>query len=324
MSRPPHDAVATGRRVVEIERDAVAALVDRLGDDFERAVALLVACEGRVVVTGMGKSGQVYRKIATTLASTGTASFFLHAAEGAHGDIGMLARGDVCVAISNSGTTDELLALLPSIKRLSLPMVAITGGLDSPLAEAADAVLDVSIEREACPMNLAPTASTTATLAMGDALAVAVLEAKGFTDRDFAERHPGGALGAKLLLVDEIAHGGDELPLTDESTVMRDALERMTAGGLGTVGVVAGDGRLVGVITDGDVRRAVLARGNLDGLTARDTMSPQPKTVASNALAAEALAIMERHSITALFTVDEDGRPTAIVHLHDLLRSGVA
>ncbi len=318
-------ARATGRRVIETEMDALRDLAGRLGEDFDRAVELVMACKGRAVVTGMGKSGQICRKIAATLSSTGTASFFLHAAEAAHGDLGMFARGDVCIAVSNSGSTEEVLTLLPSIKRLALPLIAITGVTDSPLAEAADAVLDVSVTAEACPMGLAPTASTTATLAMGDALAVAVLEANGFDERNFALLHPGGALGQRLVRVEDIMRVDASVPTVGESCVVREALEHMSTGGLGVVGVVNDEGKLVGVVTDGDVRRGVLGHSDFPDLSAADVMTADPKTIDRSALAAEGLAIMERHSITSLFTVDPDtGKPTGIVHLHDLLKAGIA
>ncbi len=317
------DAVATARRVLDVESRAVTEMGQRLGADFVRAVEMITACQGRVVVTGMGKSGQICRKIVATMSSTGTAALFLHAAEGAHGDLGMFARGDVAVAVSNSGTTEEVLLLLPAIKRLGLPLISITGGMDSPLARAGDAVLDVSVREEACPMGLAPTASTTCTLAMGDALAVAVLEAKGFTERDFALLHPGGALGRRLLRVNEIMHHDVGVPTVSRAMAMPEVLAAMTSGGLGVVGVVDDEGRLAGIITDGDLRRALMRRTSLDGASAGDVMTASPKTVDAEALAAEALAAMERHSITSLFIV-EDGRPRGIIHLHDLLKAGVA
>lgn len=321
----PKAALESARRVIRIEREALDDIHDRLTEDFARAVDLVLDCKGRVVVTGMGKSGQICRKIAATLSSTGTSSFFLHAGEAVHGDLGMFARDDVCIAISNSGTTQEVLALLPGVKRLGLPLIAITGGIDSPLAEAADVVLDVRVRIEACPMNLAPTASTTATLAMGDALAVVVLEAKGFTDRDFAMLHPGGALGRRLLRVEEVMHPGSAVPLVRAGDLAADTLKAISEGGLGTAGVVDDAGRLVGVVTDGDVRRAVLRIGDLRGHRTHELMSRSPKTVASEALAEEALAIMERHSITSLFILDSEGaRPIGIVHLHDLLKASVA
>lgn len=320
----PNAALETARRVIRIECEALDEMAGRLTPGFAKAVDLVLQCKGRVVVTGMGKSGQICRKIAATMASTGTSAFFLHAGEAVHGDLGMFARGDVCIAISNSGTTQEVLALLPGVKRLGLPLIAITGGTESALANAADVVLDVRVRMEACPMNLAPTASTTATLAMGDALAVAVLEAKGFTDRDFAQLHPGGALGRRLLRVEEVMHPSSQVPLVEADTTLAGTLQAMTSGGLGTVGVTEG-GKLVGVVTDGDVRRAVLHHGNLSGRTAGDLMSRAPKTVAAEALAEEALASMEKHSITSLFILEGGtGRPVGIVHLHDLLKASVA
>jgi arabinose-5-phosphate isomerase len=320
-------ALETARRVMQIECEALQGSAERLDEGFAKAVDLVLHCKGRVVVTGMGKSGQICRKIAATMSSTGTSSFFLHAGEAIHGDLGMFARGDVCIAISNSGSTQEVLALLPGIKRLSLPLIAITGGLQSPLAKAADVVLDASVRMEACPMNLAPTASTTVTLALGDALAVAVLEAKGFTDRDFAKLHPGGALGRRLLRVEEVMRPDKQVPLVPTSTPMSDTLRAVTEGGLGTVGVVdeAERGKLVGVVTDGDIRRAVLKHGDITTRTAGDVMSTNPKTVAAEALAEEALATMEKHSITSLFILETGTRhPIGIVHLHDLLKASVA
>jgi len=320
MSRP----LDTARSVITLEAEALEALRDRLDENFDCAVEQVVACSGRTVIVGMGKSGQICRKLAATLSSTGTAALFLHAAEAAHGDLGMLARGDVCIAVSNSGTTEEVVMLLPSIKRLGLPLIAMTGNTGSPLAEAADVVLDVGVAREACPMNLAPTASTAATLAMGDALAVAVLEAKGFTERDFAVLHPGGALGRQLLRVSEVMHSASTVPLVGSGSSLEDGLCVMTEGGLGTVGVIDESGCLVGVITDGDLRRAVMQHKDLDGLAVEQAMTTSPKTVRAQSLAAEALALMERHTITSLFILDTDGKPRGIIHLHDLLRAGVA
>ncbi|MFP6599049.1 MAG: KpsF/GutQ family sugar-phosphate isomerase [Deltaproteobacteria bacterium] len=320
------DALASARRVIGLEATALAAMAERLGEPFAAAVETIAAIDGRVVVTGMGKSGQVCKKIAATLSSTGTAAVFLHAAEAAHGDLGMFARGDVCLAVSNSGTTQEILELLPAVRRLSLPLVAMTGGLDSPLAVEADFVLDVSVAEEACPLGLAPTASTTATLAMGDALAVAVLERRGFDEQDFAMLHPGGALGRQLLRIAELMHGQDELPVVGPDEPAHSTLEAMTAGGLGVVAVVD-QGRLAGVVTDGDVRRALLAhtgKDAFDSLSAAGIMSSDPKTVAAEALATEALALMEEHAITSLFITDKEGRPCGILHMHDLLRAGLA
>jgi len=317
--------VDSARRVIAIEASALQAMVGRLDEAFTRAVDIVTAARGRTVVTGMGKSGQICRKIAATLSSTGTSALFLHAAEAAHGDLGMFARGDVCLAVSNSGTTKELVGLLPAIKRLQIPIVAITGGVRSPLAEAADVVLDASVDQEACPLGLAPTASTTAMLAMGDALAVAVLERKGFSEDDFALLHPGGALGRRLLRVRDLMHTGVQLPRVEPERGVRDTLQVMTDGHMGIVAVVDAAGALVGVITDGDIRRGVLRYPDASERTAADLMSTSPKTVAADALAASALALMEQHSITSLFIVDGAARkPIGLIHLHDLLRAGVA
>lgn len=283
---------------------------------------MLAACEGKVVVSGLGKSGLVCRKIASTLASTGTPALFLHAAEGLHGDIGMLTRGDVLLAVSNSGAT-EVLALLAPARRLGLPVVAMTGDLASQLARAADVVLDVSVAEEACPLGLAPTASTTATLALGDALAIALLERRGFSAADFGTLHPGGALGRRLRRVDELMHVGAEMPVVAAGATMGDVLREMSSKRLGLTGVVADDGTLAGIITDGDLRRAVQTHGDVLGFSAGDVMTRTPKTVPAGALAESALALMERHAITALFIVDAAGRPAGVLHLHDLLRAAV-
>jgi arabinose-5-phosphate isomerase len=318
-------AIATARRVLGIEADAITEAARRLGPEFDRAVEIIISCRGRVVVTGMGKSGQICRKIAATMASTGTSSFFLHPAEASHGDLGMLARGDTCLAISNSGTTRELVALLPSIKRLSVPLIAITGGKQSPLAETADVVLDSTVAEEACPLGLAPTASTTVQLAVGDALAVAVLERRGFSSDDFALLHPGGALGRRLLRVRDVMHPSPEVPRVGERDPMPAVVDAITKGRLGVVAVVEPEGGLAGVITDGDLRRALLRNVDLSSAVAADVMTRTPKTVAAAALAAEALATMEKHSITSLFIVDDQGRrPLGVIHLHDLLRADVA
>jgi arabinose-5-phosphate isomerase len=276
-----------------------------------------------VVVSGLGKSGIICRKIAATLASTGTPALFLHSAEGLHGDVGMMARGDCLLLASYSGKNPEPLALLAPARRLGLPILAITGDAGSPLGREADVVLDVAVAEEACPLGLAPTASTTATLAIGDALAIALLERRGFEARDFGDLHPGGALGRRLMRVDELMHRGDEIPLVSEPTRMADALHEMSAKRLGVTGVVDASGVLIGVVTDGDLRRAIESRGDLRPLTARDLMTARPKTVAAGALAESALAAMERHSITALFIVDREGKPVGVLHLHDLLRAGV-
>lgn len=283
---------------------------------------MLAACEGKVVVSGLGKSGLVCRKIASTLASTGTPALFLHAAEGLHGDIGMLTRGDVLLAVSNSGST-EVIAMLAPARRLGLPVVAMTGDPGSQLGRGADVVLDVSVAEEACPLGLAPTASTTATLALGDALAIALLERRGFSAEDFGTLHPGGAIGRRLRRVDELMHVGDEMPLVSDGSSMADALREMSAKRLGLTGVVARDGTLAGIITDGDLRRAVQTRGDVLRFSAAELMTPAPKTVPAGALAERALALMEQYAITALFILDAAGRPAGVLHLHDLLRAAV-
>ena len=283
---------------------------------------VLVACEGKVVVSGLGKSGLICRKIASTLASTGTPALFLHAAEGLHGDIGMLTRGDVLLAVSNSGST-EVIAMLAPARRLGLPVVAMTGDRGSQLGRAADVVLDVSVAEEACPLGLAPTASTTATLALGDALAIALLERRGFSAEDFGTLHPGGALGRRLRRVDELMHTGAELPLVSGAATMADVLREVSAKRLGLTGVLGADGTLAGIITDGDLRRAVQRHGDVLRFAASELMTRAPKTVSAGALAESALALMEQHAITALFIVDADGRPAGVLHLHDLLRAAV-
>lgn len=316
-------SIQHGKRVLEIEARAIAGLVQRIDQRFAEAVDLLYACDGKVVVSGMGKSGLIGQKIAATLASTGTPAFFLHPAEGIHGDLGMLARKDVLIAISNSGETEEVLKLLPAVKRMNLPVIALTGRMQSTLAKNSEVVLDVSVSEEACPMGLAPTASTTATLAMGDALAIALLEKRGFKEEDFAQFHPGGILGRRLLLkVRDLMHQGEALPRVAPGAPARDAILEMTSKKLGMTSVVDADGRLLGVITDGDLRR-VLERGvDLARAKAGDLASKNPKTIAPDALAARAVQIMESFSITALVVVDQ-GRIVGVIHLHDLLKSGV-
>jgi len=316
--------IARGRRVLATEAAAVAALEHRLGAEFAEACRLLLACEGRVVVTGMGKSGHVGSKIAATLASTGTPSFFLHPAEAVHGDIGMITAPDVVLAISNSGETDELLTILPVIKRLDVPLVALTGRADSTLARYATVTLDVSVPAEACPLNLAPTASTTATLAMGDALAVAVLEARGFTEEDFARSHPGGALGRRLLLhVEEVMRSGADLPAVGPDTPLRDGLLEMSRKGLGMTTVVDAGRRVIGVFTDGDLRRALDRQLDLHETRMGEVMTAGGKVARPRMLAAEAVHLMETHRITALPVVDDDGVLVGALNVHDLLRAGV-
>jgi arabinose-5-phosphate isomerase len=318
--------IARAKHVLSIEANGVLSLVDRLDDNFVRAVELLSMCRGKVVVTGMGKSGVICRKIAATLASTGTPSFFLHSSDAVHGDLGMVMNGDIVLAISNSGETEEILKLIPHFNLHGLKMVVMTGNVTSSLARSGDIVLDVSVKEEACPLGLAPTASTTATLAMGDALALVLLEKRGFKEEDFAMRHPGGILGRRLLLrVDELMHSGDRLPLVDERTPMKDALYEITSKRLGVTGVIDAGGRLTGVITDGDLRRALQLRGDILEVNAGEIMTRNPKTVPTGLLAVDALAIMEQYTITALFVVqNESARPVGVVHLHDLVKTGIA
>jgi arabinose-5-phosphate isomerase len=316
-------SVPEGKRVLAIEAKAIAGLVERLDHRFTEAVDLLYGCTGKAVVSGMGKSGLIGQKIAATMASTGTPAFFLHPAEGIHGDLGMLARRDALIAISNSGETEELLKLLPFVKRLNIPVIAITGRAQSTLAKNSEVVLDVSVPEEACPMGLAPTASTTATLAMGDALAIALLQKRGFKEEDFAQFHPGGTLGRRLLLkVRDLMHQGAAIPQVSGQASAHHAILEMTAKKLGMTTVVDQAGRLLGIITDGDLRR-VLEKG-MDLATARagDLATKRPKTIGPDELAAKALQIMEQYSITTL-VVEESGRIAGIIHLHDLLKSGV-
>jgi arabinose-5-phosphate isomerase len=318
----PYDAAVsleTGRRVLEIEAEAIRELLARLDARFEQAVELLFACPGRVVVTGMGKSGIVGQKISATLASTGTPSLFLHPAEASHGDLGRIVRGDAVVAISYSGETQEILALVPAVKRLGSPLLSLTGHPRSTLAAVADVHLDVSIRVEACPLGLAPTASTTAALAMGDALAMALLERRGFTVDDFAAIHPGGDIGKKLLRIEDVMHRGDQVPRVGEATPMREVLFEMTRKRLGMTTVVDGEGRLLGMISDGDLRRQMAEHGyTLLDRTAAECMTPRPLTIARRDLATAALALMEQRRITSLPVVDEAGAVEGVVHLHDL------
>lgn len=315
------------RRVIRTEAEALLAMMERIDSSFELAVNMILASKGRVVVSGMGKSGLIGQKIASTMASTGTPAFFLHPAEGIHGDLGMIMTGDVVIAISNSGETEELLRILPVVKRLGAQLIAMSGNGASALARCSDVFLDVSVKEEACPLGLAPTASTTAALAMGDALAVALLVQRGFRAEDFAIFHPGGSLGKKLLLrVEDLMHAGDAVPLVSENTLMRDALFVITAKGLGVIGVSGDDGSLRGVITDGDLRRALEKGYDILGQRAAELMRINPKRIKRNELAAAALQIMEHHSITSLFVFEDEGScsPCGIIHLHDILRAGIA
>lgn len=311
-------------RTIALETEAVAAMAGRIDDEFTQACQLIMQCKGRIIVTGMGKSGHIGNKIAATLASTGSPAFFVHPGEASHGDLGMITRDDVVIAISNSGNTAEIVTLLPLIKRLDIPMISMTGDRQSLLAEAANINLDVSVEEEACPLNLAPTTSTTATLVMGDALAIALLEARGFTAEDFAFSHPGGALGRKLLLrVCDIMHSGEEVPRVQESTLLKDALLEMTAKGFGLTTVVDAQNTLIGVFTDGDLRRVVDNQVDINSATIGQVMTRGGNAIDANILAAQALNIMENKKITALVVEDEAHHPLGVLHMHDILRAGV-
>jgi len=321
-------SIDQAKRVLRIEADAVAALINRVDERFERAVDMIMKCTGRVVVTGMGKSGLIGKKIAATLASTGTPALFLHPAEGIHGDLGMVTRGDTVIALSNSGETEEIARMLPSLKRIGIKIIALTGNTESTLAKNSDVVIDVGVQEEACPLGLAPTASTTATLAMGDALAVALLDKRGFKEEDFACFHPGGALGKRLLLrVKDIMHTGDAVPAVSEETTIKDAIYEISSKKMGVTSVLNSSGRLVGVISDGDLRRWMekteKSGENLLAKKAGDIMTKNPKVIGQEALAAEAVAVMESSSITCLIVTKPDGRPEGVIHLHDLLKAGV-
>ncbi len=309
---------------IRIERDAISSLEDRIGDSFNRACQAIMACRGRVVVTGMGKSGHIGNKIAATLASTGTPSFFVHPGEASHGDLGMITSQDVVIAISNSGNTNEVVTLLPLLKRMGAPLISMTGNPQSVLAQEALANLDVSVSKEACPLGLAPTSSTTATLVMGDALAVALLEARGFSAEDFAFSHPGGRLGRRLLLrVQDIMHSGDSVPVVGEGTTLSGALLEISRKGLGMTTVVDGNGALRGVFTDGDLRRSLDKNVNVHTTAIEDLMTRNGKTIRADQLAAEALNIMEEMKISALPVVNERGELVGALNMHDLLRAGV-
>jgi arabinose-5-phosphate isomerase len=315
------------KRVIRVEAEALVSLAESLDGEFEKAVNLILATPGRVVVTGMGKSGLICQKIASTMASTGTPAFFLHPAEGIHGDLGMIMKGDVVIAVSHSGETEEVLRILPTIKRLGAQLIAISGNRSSTLAKAGDVFLDIAVKEEACPLGLAPTASTTATLAMGDALAVALLVKRGFRAEDFALFHPGGSLGKKLLLrVEDLMHRDDSIPLVGADTLMREALFEMTSKGLGIVGVLDEQGSLVGVITDGDLRRALEKGTDIINMAAGMLMIRNPKRIEAAELAAKALQRMEQYVITSLFVFENERseKPVGIIHLHDLLKAGLA
>ena len=317
------DFIESGLRTIKMEVEAVGLLSSRVDQQFSIACETILACQGRVIVTGMGKSGHIGNKIAATLASTGTPAFFVHPGEASHGDLGMITKTDVVIAISNSGNTNEIVTLLPLIARLGIPLISMTGDEQSQLAKAACANLDVSVTIEACPLNLAPTTSTTVTLVMGDALAIALLEARGFNAEDFAFSHPSGALGRKLLLrVKDIMHEGDQIPVVTADKTLQDALIEMTQKGLGMTTIMSDDAKLVGIFTDGDLRRIIDLKVDFATTSVSDVMSADPKTIPQNMLAAEALTIMEKASITALI-VEEEDHIIGVLHLHDILRAGV-
>jgi arabinose-5-phosphate isomerase len=312
-----------GREVLEIERDAVGALLARIDEAFVEACRLILQCHGRVVVVGMGKSGHVGGKLAATLASTGTPSFFVHPGEARHGDLGMITPHDVVLAISYSGETEEVVTLLPLLKHLGVKLIAFTGRPKSRLAREADAHIDVSVAKEACPLDLAPTASTTATLAIGDALAVALLEARGFTKEDFASKHPGGSLGKKLLKVESIMTAGELVPKVRDDVPLADALMEMTSKGLGVTAVVDAQGKVMGVYTDGDVRRTLLRGVDIKNTRVNEVMGRKPWTFPASGFASDALRLMEEHRITTLLITDGTGTLAGVLHMHDLLRAGV-
>jgi arabinose-5-phosphate isomerase len=320
----PVDVRAIAARVLRMEADAILGLVAKLDARFDAAIELLRGCSGRIIVTGMGKSGIIGRKIAATLASTGTPSYFLHPAEGVHGDLGMVARGDVVLALSNSGETDEVLAILPPLKRLGVPIVLLTGNPTSTLARQCEVVLDVSVAEEACPMNLAPTSSTTAALAAGDALAMALLELRGLRPEDYAALHPRGTLGWRALFrVADLMHTGDAVPRVRADATLEDTILEMTKKRFGMTTIIDSAGRLTGIVTDGDLRRLHLKTQSIAGVRAGDVASGSPKTIGADELAAKALEVMEAWAITSLVVPDADGRPVGVIHMHDILRAKI-
>jgi arabinose-5-phosphate isomerase len=317
--------IKQARDVLKIETDAVMSLIDRIDNSFVEAIELIYSSRGRVVVTGMGKSGLIGKKIASTLASTGTPALFLNPAEGSHGDIGMVTKGDVVIAISNSGETDEIVRILPVLKRMDIKIIALTGNLDSILAKTSDVVLDVSVREEACSMGIVPTASTIAALAMGDALAVTLLNKRGFCEEDFAFFHPGGNLGRKLLLTaGDLMHSGSSAPSVGTETLMKDAIIEISSKRLGITAVVDNELKLKGVITDGDLRRGLEKWGKeFFSLKAQDVMTHSPKTIKADTLAVKAVSIMEKYSITVLVVTDRNEKTEGVIHLHDLLKAGI-
>ena len=324
MSYTDKELISSAKRTIQIETDALSALQPRVDQSFVDSCRLIQECEGHVVVTGMGKSGHVGNKIAATLASTGTPSHFVHPAEASHGDLGMITNKDIVLALSNSGTTSELLMIVPLLKRSQIPMISMTGDATSPLALTANVHLDASVEKEACPLGLAPTSSTTVALAIGDALAIALLEARGFTAEDFAFSHPGGRLGKRLLVkVEEIMHGGDTMPLVKSGTNLGEALLEMSSKGLGITGIVDNNGKLTGVFTDGDLRRALDQSLDIHDIEIDEVMTKQCRTTTANTLAIDAFNQLEGAKIMALFAVDSNHKPVGAIHMHDLFRSGV-
>lgn len=318
--------IETAKEVIKIELQAVEELLNKIDKSFEEACKIFYECKGKVIVTGIGKSGIIGQKIAATLASTGTPAFFMHPAEGLHGDLGVISKKDVVLAISNSGSSEEVIKLLPIFKRLGVKIVVMTGKKRSVLAKAGDVVLDISVRKEACPFNLAPTASTTVTLVLGDAIAVALIKMRGFKEEDFALRHPGGSLGKRLLLkVSDLMHTGDEIPLVRHDILMKDALFEITSKKLGCTGVLDKEGKLIGVITDGDLRRALAKYQDVLNKAAYEVMTQNPKWITKDELAAKALQIMESYSITSLFVFDTDNKDSlvGIIHLHDILKAGI-
>ncbi len=317
--------IEKAKQVLKIESEAIQALINRIDDTFVKTVDLLDKCKGRVVITGIGKSGIIGRKISATLASIGVPSIFLHAADGIHGDLGMITRNDMVIAISNSGESEEILNLLPAIKRFNVTLVSMTGNVNSTLAKKSNIVLNVSVKEEACPMGLVPTASTTATMALGDALAMALLDKRGFKEQDFAVLHPGGSLGKKLLTqVDDLMHSGSNIPTINKDAPLKDVIMEISSKKLGMAIVVDQDDKVLGIITDGDLRRLMEKKEkDIFKTTAEEMMSTNPKTIEKNALAARALQIMEKHSITSLIITNGSKGPTGIIHLHDILKAGV-
>ena len=319
-----HSYQQLGKAVLQTEADSIIALIDRIDDGFQRACEMILACEGRIVVTGMGKSGHIGNKIAATLASTGSPAFFMHPGEASHGDLGMITDEDLVIALSNSGETGEITMLLPLLKRLQVPVISLTGNPRSTLAEMADVNLDVMVEKEACPLGLAPTSSTTASLAMGDALAVAVLEARGFTEEDFARSHPGGSLGRRLLLrVRDIMHVGERIPVVDIDATLKQALLEISRKGLGMTAITDGDQHLAGIYTDGDLRRTLDINTDIHHARVADFMTRDCVTIDADRIASDALTLMDQHKINALIVTNDQGQMQGALNMHDLLRAGI-